>query len=62
MAVGIDLAQVDWAQVAEGFGVKGVWARTLDELRQAVATWRDTPQATVLAVQIDETLYCGNSY
>ncbi len=59
---GVDLAPVDWAKVAEGFGLKGVWARTLDELRQAVTTWRNNPQATALAVQIDDSLYCGNSY
>jgi acetolactate synthase-1/2/3 large subunit len=59
---GIDLAPVDWAQVAAGFGVRGIWARTLGELQKAVSDWRDNPQATVLAVQIDEKLYCGNSY
>lgn len=59
---GVDFEIVDWAMVAEGFGVKGEWARTLDELERAVISWRDAPQATVLAVQIDETLYRGNSY
>lgn len=61
-ARGVDFAPVDWVKVAEGFGVKGVWATSPDELRQAVAAWPDNPQATVLAVQVDETLYRGNSY
>ncbi len=59
---GIDFAPVDWAGVAEGFGLRGVWALTADELRQAVAAWNESPSATVLAVQIDENLYRGNQY
>jgi thiamine pyrophosphate-dependent acetolactate synthase large subunit-like protein len=59
---GIDFAPVDWAAVAEGFGLRGVWALTADELRQAVAAWNESPSATVLAVQIDENLYRGNQY
>ncbi len=59
---GINLAPVDWAKVAEGFGVQGHWVETLDTLEQAIITWRNNRQATVLAVQIDETLYRGNSY
>lgn len=58
----IDLAPVDWAKVAEGFGVRGQWARTSDELRQAISNWRKAPTATVLAVQIDDALYRGNKY
>ncbi len=60
--VGVDLAPVDWAAVAEGFGIRGVWARTLSQVRQALEEWRDRPQATVLAVQIDAELYRGNNY
>ena len=59
---GVDFAEVDWATVAEGFGVRGLWARTPDELAHALTAWREEPQATVLAVQVDEALYCGNSY
>ena len=59
---GVDLAPVDWATVAAGFGLDGLWAKTPDELRQAATAWRTDPQATVLAVQIDDALYCGNSY
>lgn len=59
---GIDMAPVDWAIVAQGFGVRGVWARTENDLQAAVAEWVDNRQAMVIAVQIDEALYCGNSY
>ena len=59
---GVDFAPVDWAMVAQGFGVRGVWARTEDELQAAVAEWVNNRQAMVIAVQIDEALYCGNSY
>ena len=59
---GIDLAPVDWASVASAFGLRGVWARTANDLRQAVAIWNESPSATVLAVQIDENLYRGNQY
>ncbi|HJM61645.1 MAG TPA: thiamine pyrophosphate-dependent enzyme, partial [Alphaproteobacteria bacterium] len=59
---GVDFAEVDWATVAEGFGVRGLWARTPDELAHALTAWREEPQATVLAVQVDEALYCGHSY
>ncbi len=58
----VDLAPVDWAVVAEGFGLRGLWARTADDLRQAMAAWSEKPAATVVAVQIDETLYEGNQY
>ncbi|MCP4422250.1 MAG: thiamine pyrophosphate-binding protein [Chloroflexi bacterium] len=58
----IDLAPVDWAGVAEAFGLQGVWAGTAVEVRQAVAAWVESPSATVLAVQIDENLYRGNQY
>ncbi len=60
--IGINLDRVDWATVAEGYGIKGVWAHTIEELVAALTAWRETPQATVLAVQIDDALYCGNSY
>jgi acetolactate synthase-1/2/3 large subunit len=59
---GIDLATVDWAKVAEGFGLRGVWARTRVELSTAISGWREAPVATVIAVQIDESLYRGNEY
>lgn len=60
--IGIDLERVDWAKVAEGFGIQGLWARSLDEVRTSLLDWRDNPTATVLAVQIDDALYRGNSY
>ena len=59
---GIEFAPVDWVQVAEGYGVRGLWARDKAQLTQAVTEWVQQPQATVLAVQVDEGLYRGNSY
>ncbi len=61
-ARGIEFAPVDWAMVATGYGVKGVWAKTIPDLNTAIADWVQHPQATVLAVEIDEALYCGNAY
>ena len=59
---GIDLAPVDWAAVARGFGIHGVWATTEHELTRTLDEWRSERKATVLAVRTDETLYRGNSY
>ncbi len=59
---GVDLAPVDWAKVAEGYGIKGLNISTLEDLSQAAKAWVAQPEATVLAVHIDETLYMGNSY
>ncbi len=59
---GIEMVFVDWAAVARGFGLEGTWARTTAELNAALATWADNPVATVLAVQVDESLYRGNHY
>ncbi|MEM7343397.1 MAG: thiamine pyrophosphate-binding protein [Chloroflexota bacterium] len=59
---GIDFAPVDWAKVAEGYGVQGVWVRNVESLGSAVSDWAEAPKATVIAVQVDEALYRGNSY
>ncbi len=59
---GVDFGRVDWAKVAEGYGVKGLWVQSEAELQTAVAAWGDNPQAMVLAVTIDENLYSGNVY
>jgi thiamine pyrophosphate-dependent acetolactate synthase large subunit-like protein len=59
---GIDMAPVDWAAVAQGFGVRGVWAHTTTELDVALAAWLENRTATVLALQVDESLYRGNLY
>jgi thiamine pyrophosphate-dependent acetolactate synthase large subunit-like protein len=59
---GVDFLPVDWARVAEGFGVKGLTAMTLDEVGQAVASWLAKRELTVLAVPVDEALYAGLTY
>ncbi|HLF90712.1 MAG TPA: hypothetical protein VI451_17330, partial [Anaerolineales bacterium] len=59
---GVDFAPVDWALVANGYGVRGEWIHTPLELGSAVLRWARSPQATVLAVRIDEALYRGNEY
>ncbi len=59
---GVDFLPVDWAKVAEGFGVKGVTATTLGEVERSVADWSARRELTVLAVPVDETLYAGLRY
>ncbi len=59
---GIELAHVDWATVAQGFGVRGLWANNQAEFQEAVRNWQTDPTATVIAVRIDEKLYRGNQY
>ncbi len=59
---GIDLAPVDWAKVAEGFGVEGQTINTIDGLQTALEGWVENKRALVLAVKVDEALYAGNSY
>jgi acetolactate synthase-1/2/3 large subunit len=59
---GIDLAPVDWAMVAKGFGVTGVWANTETELTEVLEDWLANRKAMVIAVRVDERLYKGNSY
>lgn len=59
---GVDFAPVDWAQVAQGYGLRGIWVHDSADLTAGVTDWVHHPQATVLAVQIDESLYRGNSY
>jgi len=59
---GVDFLPVDWARVAEGFGVKGLTAATLNEVERAVSEWVSKRELTVLAVPVDETLYAGLTY
>ncbi|MGH2522106.1 MAG: thiamine pyrophosphate-binding protein [Anaerolineales bacterium] len=59
---GVDFAPVDWARVAEGFGVNGITVRTLSDVQRAVSDWLAQPRLTVLAAPIDETLYTGLTY
>lgn len=60
-ARGVDFLPVDWARVAEGFGVRGETASTLDELIRAVDSWLARREPTVIAVAVDESLYAGLS-
>ena len=59
---GVDFAPVDWARVAEGFGVRGVTVTALGGVERAVSDWRARPEPTVLAVAVDENLYAGMIY
>lgn len=59
---GVDFAPVNWARVAEGFGARGIFARTLAQVQHALNDWVRARELTVLAVQIDEGLYEGLSY
>jgi acetolactate synthase-1/2/3 large subunit len=59
---GVDFSPVNWAEVAQGFGVKNLWASTLDELSKSVGDWLKNQELTVIAVPIDEDLYEGLTY
>lgn len=59
---GVDFTNVDWAQVAEGFGVRGQTAETISQVERAIGEWASKPEITVLSVPVDETLYAGLTY
>lgn len=59
---GVNLAPVDWARVAEGFGCQAAAIHSLSHLERAVAAWLARPELTVLAVSIDDALYRGLNY
>ena len=59
---GVDFAPVNWADVAQGFGVKNVFVSTLHELSVATTNWLQKRELTVVAVPIEETLYRGLTY
>jgi acetolactate synthase-1/2/3 large subunit len=59
---GVDFLPVDWAKVAEGFGVHSRVAATLPDLQSAVQCWIDSPELTVVVAPVDESLYAGLSY
>jgi acetolactate synthase-1/2/3 large subunit len=60
--VGVDFAPVDWAKVADGFGVRALAPDTLEGVGKAVKQWRSHREPTVLAVPVDAGLYSGLSY
>lgn len=49
---GIDLADINFAQVAEGMGVKGYEVKTLAELKQAFSEVKGTTKPVVIDVKI----------
>ena len=59
---GVDFGPVNWADVAQGFGVKNVSVSTLHELSVATTNWLQKRELTVVAVPIEETLYRGLTY
>ncbi|MBT5875691.1 MAG: thiamine pyrophosphate-binding protein [Candidatus Latescibacteria bacterium] len=59
---GVDFLPVDWARVAEGFGVRGETAGDLQGVRDTVEKWLANREPLVLAVPIDESLYIGLRY
>lgn len=59
---GVDFAPVDWAKVAEGFGVRAETARTMAEVERIVGDWLSAREALVLSVAVDEELYTGLRY
>ena len=59
---GVDFRPVDWARVADGFGVHGVTASSTADVERALSDWIAFPQLTVLAVDVDESLYTGLTY
>lgn len=61
-ALGVDFMPVEWARVAEGFGVRGETAATITGVERAVAGWLSRREPMVLAVKVDETLYRGIRY
>ena len=59
---GVNFLPVNWAEVASGFGVRGVNVSTLEGLSEAVGDWCKKQELTVVAVPIDEALYRGLTY
>ncbi|MBM3264199.1 MAG: thiamine pyrophosphate-binding protein [candidate division Zixibacteria bacterium] len=59
---GVDFAPVDWAKVAQGFGVRGETAHTFADVERVVGDWLSCREPLVLAVSVDESLYKGLRY
>ncbi len=60
--VGVDFEPVDWAKVAEGFGIRGVAPDTLEGVHRAIENWIAHREPIVLAVPVDAGLYSGLRY
>ncbi|HEY0259722.1 MAG TPA: pyruvate oxidase [Lacisediminihabitans sp.] len=51
---GVDLMDVDFAKVAEGFGVHGYTATTIEELRRALEESKDTAEPVLIDVKVTD--------
>jgi pyruvate oxidase len=47
---------IDFAKVAEGFGVHGLTARTIEEFRAALAEAKDNTEPILIEVNLDDFL------
>jgi len=47
-----DLIPVDYAKIADGYGVKGYTARTMDELKAAIADSRKQTRSTLIDIKV----------
>ena len=59
---GVDFHPVDWAVVADGFGVRGETVTTLDDMRRVGEEWLAKPRLTVVAARVDDELYTALEY
>jgi acetolactate synthase-1/2/3 large subunit len=51
--IGVDFGPMDYSLIARACGLLGVSAQSNDELRQALRTFRQQPQPTLIDVQLD---------
>ncbi|OFE18063.1 pyruvate oxidase [Humibacillus sp. DSM 29435] len=51
---GVELMDIDFARVAEGFGVRGITARTIPELRSALAEALDATEPILIDVKVTD--------
>jgi len=49
---GVELMDIDFAKVAEGFGVRGLTARTIEEFRAALAEAKDATEPILIDVKV----------
>ena len=59
---GVDFLPVDWAKIAEGFGVRGETAVDMQGVQSAIDSWLAHREPMVLTVPVDESLYIGLRY
>jgi pyruvate oxidase len=51
---GVELTDIDFAKVAEGFGVRGLTARTIEEFRAALAEAKDATEPILIDVKVTD--------